>query len=108
MWGSASSSAGSFTPVGGHNPYEPAHFGCAILTGPLYANFELAYGNMLAEDACIEVQDASDLGHAVADLFTSPRLQQLQTSAHRFVQSTANARTEVMQALVDLLETKPS
>nr|WP_319948354.1 3-deoxy-D-manno-octulosonic acid transferase [uncultured Shimia sp.] len=100
--------AGSFTPVGGHNPYEPAHFGCAILTGPLYANFELAYGNMLAEDACIEVQDASDLGHTVADLLTSPRLQQLQTSAHKFVRSTANTRTDVMQALVHLLETKPS
>ena len=25
--------AGAFTPIGGHNPLEPAHFGCKIITG---------------------------------------------------------------------------
>jgi 3-deoxy-D-manno-octulosonic-acid transferase len=24
---------GAFTPVGGHNPLEPVHFGCKIITG---------------------------------------------------------------------------
>jgi 3-deoxy-D-manno-octulosonic-acid transferase len=24
---------GAFAPIGGHNPLEPAHFGCKIITG---------------------------------------------------------------------------
>ena len=41
--------AGSFTPVGGHNPYEPAYAGSAMLHGPLYANFAQTYADFDAE-----------------------------------------------------------
>ena len=49
---------GSFTDVGGHNPFEPAHAGSAVLHGPRYANFAEAYAQMQAENACIEVAGA--------------------------------------------------
>ena len=43
---------GSFVRVGGHNPYEPAHAGCAILHGPQVANFHHAYADMHRHGAC--------------------------------------------------------
>ena len=96
--------AGSFAPVGGHNPYEPAHFGCAILHGPLYANFALAYGEMSRRDACLEVKDADALGQTVADLFQSPRLAPLQDNARAYVASAQNLQDDIAARLRALIE----
>ncbi|CUJ99909.1 3-deoxy-D-manno-octulosonic acid transferase [Shimia thalassica] len=94
--------AGSFAPVGGHNPYEPAHFDCAILHGPLYANFAQAYGEMADCDAALEVEDATALGLSVAGLFNSPRLRTLQDNAHTYVTAAKNNRDTVVQTLLSL------
>ncbi|WP_281968115.1 3-deoxy-D-manno-octulosonic acid transferase [Roseovarius nanhaiticus] len=63
---------GSFVPVGGHNPYEVAHGGAAVLHGPLYANFADGYAQMDAAGAAREVADANELGAAIAHLFAAP------------------------------------
>ncbi|MEQ9693667.1 3-deoxy-D-manno-octulosonic acid transferase [Shimia sp. SDUM112013] len=94
--------AGSFTPVGGHNPYEPAHFGCAVLHGPLYANFAMAYGAMAARHAAIEVEDATALGLTVAGLFDSARLPVLQEKARRFVEAATDIRAGILDTLLSL------
>ncbi len=96
--------AGSFAPVGGHNPYEPAHFGCAILHGPLYANFALAYGEMTRRDACLEVEDATALGLTVAGLLHSPRLAPLQDNARAYVASAKNLQDDIAARLRALIE----
>ncbi|WP_243612327.1 3-deoxy-D-manno-octulosonic acid transferase [Shimia aestuarii] len=96
--------AGSFAPVGGHNPYEPAHFGCAILHGPLYANFALAYGEMTRRDACLEVEDATALGLTVAGLFQTPRLAPLQDNARAYVTSAKNLQDDIAARLRALIE----
>ncbi|SHJ65161.1 3-deoxy-D-manno-octulosonic-acid transferase [Shimia gijangensis] len=96
--------AGSFTTVGGHNPYEPAHFDCAVLHGPHYANFELAYTEMHAANACQEVQDGRALGQTVSDLFGSAQLAVLQTNAKTFVTGAKNARGAVVQKLIGLIK----
>ncbi|WP_127112454.1 3-deoxy-D-manno-octulosonic acid transferase [Shimia sediminis] len=95
---------GSFTPVGGHNPYEPAHFGCAILHGPLYANFTLAYEAMRAAGACEEVEDAAALGGAVADLIRSDRQQNLARNASAFIDQAGNNRAGVVSSLISLMK----
>lgn len=95
--------AGSFTAVGGHNPYEPAHFDCAVLHGPQFANFALAYGDMAAADACVEVKNADDLGHTVSQLFGTARLSTLQSNAKTFVEGAQNAREHVARTLLDLI-----
>lgn len=61
---------GSFTPVGGHNPYEPAHAGSALIHGPLYANFAETYADLAAQDAATEVTDAKALTKALLALLT--------------------------------------
>lgn len=50
---------GSFTPVGGHNPYEPAYAGSAVLHGPLYANFAQTYADFDTHGGAVEVHDAA-------------------------------------------------
>ena len=58
---------GSIAPVGGHNPYEPARLGCAVLHGPHVANFAGDYGAFHAVGAARLVQDAGELAGALCD-----------------------------------------
>ncbi|WP_203228050.1 3-deoxy-D-manno-octulosonic acid transferase [Roseovarius dicentrarchi] len=60
--------AGSFVPVGGHNPYEAAHAGTAVLHGPLYVNFAQAYAQMDAAGAARQVADADQLADTLRTL----------------------------------------
>lgn len=52
---------GSFGPVSGHNPWEPAHFGAAILHGPNVANFAADYEDFAKAGASHQVNDVQDL-----------------------------------------------
>ncbi|WP_338548495.1 3-deoxy-D-manno-octulosonic acid transferase [Roseovarius phycicola] len=63
---------GSFSDVGGHNPYEPAYAGSAILHGPLYANFGDTYADLHAAGAAQQVADAQALGATITKLAQSP------------------------------------
>jgi len=56
---------GSLVPVGGHNPYEPAALGAAILHGPHVASFADAYRALADARAAWAVRDAAGLGEAL-------------------------------------------
>lgn len=78
---------GSFTPVGGHNPFEPAHAGSAILHGPLHANFAQAYPALDAAGAAQQVA-ADALGAAVTGLLNDPhRLAAMRGRARAFARA---------------------
>ena len=53
--------AGSFVPKGGHNPLEPAHFGCRILTGE-HNDFQRA---LFAQLEGVVVSDEAHLSEAI-------------------------------------------
>jgi 3-deoxy-D-manno-octulosonic-acid transferase len=95
--------AGSFTDVGGHNPYEAAHFDSAILHGPLFANAAQIYDDMDSDGAALKVQDAEALGAALLDLTVSSKAQTLQKKAHDFATSARNIRDDVAGRLLALL-----
>ena len=59
---------GSLVSKGGHTPYEPAAFDCAILHGPDTANFSAAYEQLRVTDAAIEVRDTHTLASALIEL----------------------------------------
>ena len=59
---------GSLVPKGGHTPYEPAAYGCAVITGPHVENFQTPYRRLLAAGQATEVFDAASLAAA----FLSP------------------------------------
>jgi len=52
---------GTWSDRGGHTPYEPAAFGCALLHGPDVANFAPAFERLSAAGAARRVTDAADL-----------------------------------------------
>lgn len=52
---------GSFTPVGGHNPIEPALLNCAILFGPLMSNVTEVAHQMIQAQAAQQVMEGQDL-----------------------------------------------
>jgi 3-deoxy-D-manno-octulosonic-acid transferase len=59
---------GSLVARGGHTPYEPAAFGCALIHGPDVGNFRAAYGRLDAAGAAHAVTDAADLARALESL----------------------------------------
>jgi 3-deoxy-D-manno-octulosonic-acid transferase len=58
---------GSFAPVGGHNPWEPARLDCAILHGPNTANFAADYAVLAEAGAARLVRTPEDLAAALTD-----------------------------------------
>lgn len=60
--------AGSFVPVGGHNPLEPAHFGKPVLFGPLMTKNADIATDMIAAGVAQEVADGIALGGRIVAL----------------------------------------
>lgn len=56
---------GSLGDIGGHNPWEAAHLGCAVLHGPNVANFAADYAALHDVLAATEVSDAAALTAAL-------------------------------------------
>ncbi|KFE35601.1 3-deoxy-D-manno-octulosonic acid transferase [Thioclava atlantica] len=59
---------GSLVEKGGHTPFEPAHFDCAILHGPHVANFRDAYAALDAQHGAKLCRDSADLAGTFATL----------------------------------------
>ncbi|MFK7938924.1 MAG: 3-deoxy-D-manno-octulosonic acid transferase [Roseovarius sp.] len=91
---------GSFTPVGGHNPFEPAHAGSGVLHGPLFANFAQVYADMNAAGAARQVSDAADLAQQLETLLSAPaQLRSMASAAHCFVADQSDAMDQFAQDL---------
>ena len=92
--------AGSLVPVGGHNPVEPAHFGCAVLFGPLMSkNLDIAE-EMIAAGAAIGLADADALAPTVDEVLTDgPRRLALAEAAGQY----AGSGSAVMDGIVTSL-----
>lgn len=58
---------GTMGDTGGHNPYEPARLGCAIIHGPNVRNFSADYAAFHEADAARLVADADELATAILD-----------------------------------------
>ena len=79
---------GSFSDVGGHNPFEPAHAGSAIVHGPRYANFAGAYADLAHWRAAIEVADAAALADVLDRFLDDPDgLDAMRDRARAFAQA---------------------
>ncbi|MBW8637765.1 hypothetical protein K1W69_11255 [Hoeflea sp. WL0058] len=95
---------GSYIPKGGHNPYEPAKFGAALLHGPHVRNFERAYRDFGRADACLEISKTSDIGPAIDKLLTdSDHLRQMGEAAKSAEETLRQAVRETTNTIADLL-----
>jgi 3-deoxy-D-manno-octulosonic-acid transferase len=72
---------GSFVPVGGHNPIEPALLGTAIGFGRLMPNFSEVAAAMLAAQAATELADAAAIAAFVSHMLQDVAARTAQTTA---------------------------
>lgn len=91
---------GSLVPVGGHNPYEPARLGCAVLHGRDVGNFAEDYAAFHAADAAREVSDAAALLAAL----TAPDLDGLRVAAADVAERGHEGAEMVAARILSLLE----
>jgi 3-deoxy-D-manno-octulosonic-acid transferase len=72
---------GSLVPIGGHNPYEPAQFGAALLTGPHVSSFSETYEPLISLGGAVTVEDADALERQLARLIAQPDAQRTMSDA---------------------------
>lgn len=94
---------GSLTDIGGHNPYEPAALGSAIVHGPHVANFRDIYERLDAGNASILVRDEKELGTALSDLMNSDASASQALAAWEISSSGAEATDRALEQILALL-----
>lgn len=94
---------GSFVPFGGHNPFEPAALGSAILHGPQVYNFKDAYDRLTSVNACIKVADEHELAQILEATLEPERAALLATAAWEACSEGADVTDKVLQTLSEYL-----
>ncbi len=92
---------GSFAPIGGHNPLEPARLGSAILHGPHQFNFQEVSDALASAGGAEEVEDAAALASAIMALRKEPDLRKRMVEAAARV---AAAETAVLDHVLTAVE----
>ena len=64
---------GSFTKMGGHNPIEPAHNNCVVITGPHIYNWENIFLDMINNKACILSKNINELDQTLTSLLQNTK-----------------------------------
>ena len=91
---------GSLLPIGGHNPFEPAQAGTAILTGPHVTNFAETFDPMFDLGGVVCVQDANDLAQAVGRWLQAPgQLATAQSHNQSFIEAQKSGLDDVVKTL---------
>lgn len=92
---------GSLREIGGHNPFEPAQAGAAVLTGPHVTNFAETYTPLRSLGGAVEVRDAADLARAAGRwLENEAALAKARGAARGF----AEAQGAALERIIDRLE----
>lgn len=97
---------GSFVPVGGHNPLEPARFGAALVFGPQMFNFSTISATLLAAGAARQVTQ-STLTQTLAGLLGDKNaVRQLGETAKNLCANQDAVVERTLHALAPLWENK--
>jgi 3-deoxy-D-manno-octulosonic-acid transferase len=95
---------GSLLPIGGHNPFEVAQAGAAVLSGTHVTAFAETYAQLETEGAAQFVEDSDDLTATLAKLLSSPEdLAKMTDAAKRFVAAQDDQLDGIAARLVSVL-----
>lgn len=95
---------GSWEPIGGHNPFEPAALGSAILHGPYVTNFVDIYQRLTEARAARLVSAPQTLAEAVDDLLSPDRAAAMAHAAWEVVSAGADVTERAKAVLFDMLD----
>ncbi|WP_170568977.1 3-deoxy-D-manno-octulosonic acid transferase [Ruegeria atlantica] len=91
---------GSLKEIGGHNPFEPAQAGAAVITGPGYFNFAETFAPLIETGGALQVQTAPELAKAVATWLSD---QSALDTARLAAKSCVNTQKSALDAIVETL-----
>ncbi|MFO1207741.1 MAG: glycosyltransferase N-terminal domain-containing protein [Amaricoccus sp.] len=97
---------GSLVDIGGHNPFEPALLGSAILYGPHVRNFLDGYRRLAAADAAVLVRSEAELAEALVATMAPDRAAAMAANAWAACSEGAEVTDAVLDAIGGLLDGK--
>jgi hypothetical protein len=99
---------GSLQPIGGHNPFEPAALGSAILHGPYVTNFVDIYQRLTEAGAARLVTGPDTLAEAVHELMNPDKAAAMAHAAWEVVSQGAEVTDRALDAIFDRLDAGPA
>jgi 3-deoxy-D-manno-octulosonic-acid transferase len=99
---------GSLREIGGHNPFEPAQAGAAVITGPGYFNIAETFAPLIETGGAFQVETAEDLEKAVNNwLSNDAALTRARAAARTCVSTQKDALQNVIETLCTTLSLEP-
>jgi len=95
---------GSLASVGGHNPFEPAALGSAILHGPYVANFAEIYRRLAEAGAARLVSSPEKLAGEVAQLLSPDQAATMASGAWQVISDGADVTDRALALVLDTLD----
>lgn len=95
---------GSLVDVGGHNPFEPALLGSAIIFGPHVRNFIEGYRRLELAGAAVLVRNEAELSDAVIATLPPDRAAEMAAAAWAACSEGAEVTDAVLDAVGNLLD----
>ncbi|WP_281826503.1 3-deoxy-D-manno-octulosonic acid transferase [Jannaschia rubra] len=94
---------GSLVPIGGHNPFEPAALGSAILHGPHVDNFADIYSRLSSNQAALTIKEAT-FGSSVASVLEPDEAARMAHAAWTVCSEGADVTEQAMDLLMAMLD----
>lgn len=98
---------GSLEPIGGHNPFEPAALGSAILHGPYVTNFVDIFQRLAEAKASCLVTSPDSLADAVNELLNPDKAAALAHAAWEVCSAGADVTDQALEMLFERLDHIP-
>ncbi|WP_224816837.1 3-deoxy-D-manno-octulosonic acid transferase [Hasllibacter sp. MH4015] len=95
---------GSLVAIGGHNPFEPAALGSAILHGPYVSNFVDIYRRLTEARAARLVSSPEKLASAVAALLSPEEAAGMAAAAWSVISDGADVTDRALALVMDTLD----
>ena len=95
---------GSLERIGGHNPFEPAALGSAILFGPEVKNFADIYDRLDGAGAARKVNGGEELAAALVELQDPRKVAAMARSAREVCSSGGDAVKRAKDVILEIME----